>query len=127
MLNPLVSIAEDALRTWHGNDITRETATALLPTWRWAHVLTDVEREELLRLFPLDEPAMVPGKDYLPDLPPVVEHYATAAWSGGLIDPWVDCSCGASFIADSSELAYAALDKHVADEKAKAEMLAVSA
>lgn len=88
MLNPLVSIAEDALRSWHGADITRETATALLPSWRWAHVLTDVEREELLRLFPLDEPVMVAGRDFLP-----IEHGVKSARPTRRGGYFIECHC----------------------------------
>lgn len=116
----LVVMAVEALKTFAGPDISRETATALLPHWRWLVPLSGEEdglHAEILWHFTA-EPAPVAGVDYLPS-PPVVEHYATAAYSGGMIDPWVDCSCGETFNASTSALTYAALDKHVADEKAQ--------
>jgi hypothetical protein len=73
--SPLIEIAETALRYW-GGDITRETASALLPTWRHADALTDDERAELLSRFVPDEPVLVPGLDYLPTF--------TAGTAGGL-------------------------------------------
>lgn len=63
MRRTLVSVAEHALRCW--NVSTRERATALLPQWPFVDGLDDDMRAEVLDRFPLDEPLMVAGKDFL--------------------------------------------------------------
>lgn len=62
----LIDQAEAALRCWHGDDMTREQATALLPSWRWVVGLDDDMRAEVLDRFPSAEPPSVPGLDFLP-------------------------------------------------------------
>jgi hypothetical protein len=62
----LVAQAEHALRCWHGDDMTREQAAALLPMWRHAAGLDDELRADVLSRFSLAEPPAVPGLDWLP-------------------------------------------------------------
>jgi hypothetical protein len=64
----LVAQAEHALRCWHGDDMTREQAAALLPKWRFAVGLDDDLRTEVLSRFSPAEPPSVPGLDWLPEV-----------------------------------------------------------
>src|SRR5690349_10055833 len=62
----VVDLAEHALRSWHGDDITREDAERYLPGWRFFGGLDDDLRREVLSRFSPAEPPSVPGVDYLP-------------------------------------------------------------
>lgn len=64
----VVDLAEHALRSWHGDDITREDAERYLPGWRFFGGLDDDLRREVLSRFAPAEPPSVPGVDYLPDV-----------------------------------------------------------
>ncbi|NUT52375.1 MAG: hypothetical protein HOV94_34540 [Saccharothrix sp.] len=64
----VVDLAEHALRSWHGDDITREDAERYLPGWRFFGGLDDDLRREVLSRFSPAEPPSVPGVDYLPEV-----------------------------------------------------------
>ncbi len=61
----VVDLAEHALRSWFGDDISREDAALALPGWRFVGGLDDELRAEVLSRFPASEPPSVPGLDFL--------------------------------------------------------------
>lgn len=120
LLTRLAELAERDLRTLTRNGVmSRELATAWLPRMEMYEDLGDDFRAAVLARFEPAEPLMVAGKDFLPALPPVVEHYEMSADKGGEGEPsGVTCCCGTEFDGFLNlTLARQALDYHIADRK----------